>query len=313
MAIVIRPVEIRDVPTLWEVEHRVLLAGDGQVRLASEGSEDRVADRVQAFVDGRWSGDRGAMFVAEVGGVPVGEAQVHKLDPTYCNHVASLGIHLDPSAQGRGLGRALMERLLAWSRDHGVRRLELCVRADNHRAIRLYRGLGFAEELRRVGFLSLPHCTVDIAMVLHLVPTPTHKAVAVGLREQELLFFEHPHAGWQLPKGGVEPGERPEEAVLRELAEETGVDRVERSTPLGWWTVANGTSLQTWHGFLLDLPRDLPDRWTHVATGSPEEEGLALVCRFTPFDEQARAIFPPLFHEALVRALEARGRWPSAI
>ncbi|MCA9495272.1 MAG: NUDIX domain-containing protein, partial [Myxococcales bacterium] len=136
---------------------------------------------------------------------------------------------------------------------------------------------------------------------------------ALRLRGDELLCFEHPHAGWQLPKGGIEPGERPEDAVLRELAEETGVARVERVTPLGWWTVANGTVIQTWHGFALDLPADLPDRWTHVATGSPEEEGLRLVCRFTPLDENVRAIFAPLFHEGIVRALESRGRFLSAV
>jgi 8-oxo-dGTP pyrophosphatase MutT (NUDIX family) len=39
----------------------------------------------------------------------------------------------------------------------------------------------------------------------------------------ELLVFEHPSAGVQLPAGTVEPGEAPAAAVLREVAEETGV------------------------------------------------------------------------------------------
>jgi putative (di)nucleoside polyphosphate hydrolase len=33
--------------------------------------------------------------------------------------------------------------------------------------------------------------------------------------------------GWQLPQGGIDPGEEPRAAVLRELAEEIGTDRAE--------------------------------------------------------------------------------------
>jgi 8-oxo-dGTP pyrophosphatase MutT (NUDIX family) len=39
----------------------------------------------------------------------------------------------------------------------------------------------------------------------------------------ELLLFEHPHAGIQIPAGTVEQGEAPEAAVLREGREETGL------------------------------------------------------------------------------------------
>jgi 8-oxo-dGTP pyrophosphatase MutT (NUDIX family) len=39
----------------------------------------------------------------------------------------------------------------------------------------------------------------------------------------DLLLVQHPHAGIQIPAGTVEDGETPEEAVLREAAEETGL------------------------------------------------------------------------------------------
>ena len=39
----------------------------------------------------------------------------------------------------------------------------------------------------------------------------------------DLLLFEHPNAGIQVPAGTMEAGETPEEAVLREAREETGL------------------------------------------------------------------------------------------
>ena len=40
----------------------------------------------------------------------------------------------------------------------------------------------------------------------------------------EILAFQHPSAGIQIVKGTLEPGERPEEGVVRELAEESGIE-----------------------------------------------------------------------------------------
>jgi 8-oxo-dGTP pyrophosphatase MutT (NUDIX family) len=42
----------------------------------------------------------------------------------------------------------------------------------------------------------------------------------------EMLLFRHPYAGVQFPAGTVEEGETLEQAVLREVAEETGLENV---------------------------------------------------------------------------------------
>ncbi len=44
-----------------------------------------------------------------------------------------------------------------------------------------------------------------------------------GAAGPEVLLFEHPYAGVQLPAGTVEAGELPEMAALREVFEETGL------------------------------------------------------------------------------------------
>jgi 8-oxo-dGTP pyrophosphatase MutT (NUDIX family) len=50
---------------------------------------------------------------------------------------------------------------------------------------------------------------------------------------REVLVFEHPQAGIQLPAGTVEDGETFEEGALREAYEETGVKNLSIVQPLG--------------------------------------------------------------------------------
>jgi 8-oxo-dGTP pyrophosphatase MutT (NUDIX family) len=49
----------------------------------------------------------------------------------------------------------------------------------------------------------------------------------------ELLLFQHPHAGIQIPAGTVEEGEAVEQAALREATEETGLHNLTRIALLG--------------------------------------------------------------------------------
>jgi 8-oxo-dGTP pyrophosphatase MutT (NUDIX family) len=51
--------------------------------------------------------------------------------------------------------------------------------------------------------------------------------------DTELLLFQHPYAGIQLPAGTIEPGETPEAAAVREATEETGLMEFDVVQPLG--------------------------------------------------------------------------------
>lgn len=77
----------------------------------------------------------------------------------------------------------------------------------------------------------------------------------------EILAFEHPLAGHQLVKGGIEGGESVEAAALRELTEESGIESANVVRHLGDWS--SGVDDQVWC-FLLCAPvQTLPDAWTH--------------------------------------------------
>jgi len=87
----------------------------------------------------------------------VGYGMLRGWDEGY--QVPSLGIVVDPSVQGRGYGRLLMQFLHATARQRGAARIRLKVYPDNTKAIALYRSLGYVfqagEGGQSVGFLEL--------------------------------------------------------------------------------------------------------------------------------------------------------------
>jgi putative acetyltransferase len=88
-------------------------------------------------------------------------------------HVRALGICIAPAWQGQGVGRQLLQRLLAWADDWaGVLRVELNVHAENTRAIALYRSVGFVEEGRHRGYVLRAGRYVDALTMARLHPDP---------------------------------------------------------------------------------------------------------------------------------------------
>jgi ribosomal-protein-alanine N-acetyltransferase len=61
-----------------------------------------------------------------------------------------------PQAQRRGIGRRLVQTVLAWARDEGVQEIWLEVRESNAGAIRLYEWCGFVVAGRRPGYYADP-------------------------------------------------------------------------------------------------------------------------------------------------------------
>jgi ADP-ribose pyrophosphatase YjhB (NUDIX family) len=107
--------------------------------------------------------------------------------------------------------------------------------------------------------------------------TYVKKACAYITRnESELLVFEGPgYDGLQIPKGTVEPGETPREAVYREILEESGLATVEnlRHLVTDVWNRRDSPPKRYIRSFYHASIHEIADSWTHTVTGSGEERG----------------------------------------
>lgn len=93
---------------------------------------------------GHYVHPRGAFFVIRDGSEVVGSVGVERTDES----AAELHrLYLDRVLRGRGLGRALVEAVLAWCRTEGLRHLALWTDTRFDRAHALYERMGF----RRTG------------------------------------------------------------------------------------------------------------------------------------------------------------------
>lgn len=121
------------------------------------------------------------MLVALVDGVVVGSAGLHPEKNSRRRHVASLGIGVADSFNGRGVGSALLAELVNLADNWlNLARLELTVFCDNAAGIHLYSKFGFeiegthrADALRNGMFVD----TYSMARLHPRQPTVSHSAM----------------------------------------------------------------------------------------------------------------------------------------
>lgn len=104
------------------------------------------------------TGHTDARFVADPGGRLVGHAGGHAstVEPAV---TVLYAVYLTPSRRGTGLLADLVEAVAAWSRACGRPELMLEVVVGNHRAVRAYERLGFADSGERMPHPRVPALT----------------------------------------------------------------------------------------------------------------------------------------------------------
>ena len=132
--------EIRDVvdsdwAAVWGFLRQIVAAGNTYC-----GPPDTSEDAAQG-----WMGKPGGrVLVAVDDGAVVGTAELHPNQPAAGSHVANAGFMVSPTVSGRGVRRALAQRVLEVAAEDGYAAMQFnAVVETNEHAVRLWESLGF--------------------------------------------------------------------------------------------------------------------------------------------------------------------------
>ena len=135
------PVQIReythaDWPQIWPIFREVVTAGETYAYDPGWSSEE--ARNVWVLAP------PGRTVVASEGERVLGTAHMGPNRPGRGSHVATASFMVAGDARGRGVGRALGEHAVAWSREQGYAAMQFnAVVETNRAAVGLWRSLGF--------------------------------------------------------------------------------------------------------------------------------------------------------------------------
>ena len=163
MPMTIRQAEERDAPAIAGIYNQGIAE-----RAATFETELRTADDIHARLRDQL---RFPTLVAEDDGAVVGWAGLSSYRPRACYAgIAEFSVYLDRTARGRGIGRQLLEALVAAARDRGYWKLVSRVFPFNTASRALCRACGF----REVGVYEkhgrLDGRWLDVVIVERLIP-----------------------------------------------------------------------------------------------------------------------------------------------
>lgn len=267
MSLVVKVVtraQSQQVTDLWH------LANDhqrAQLSLPMSERADEVLARVGAFAVGVFDGDELISVAAAFPARGDDGRSMHNIPGLA--HISSVATH--PERWGEGLADRTLTAIVSHCRRRGYARVQLFTYAANGPAIRLYARAGFVNSGRaRTG----PDGESHVHLLCDIAPLPPiNRAASRVLCHDDddrilLIHWRDPHDGhpvWEPPGGGIEPGETPAVAALREWQEETGIQGIEldpEPTAVGRDAYWNGGRLVT-------------DEWFYSARIAAESPDLA--------------------------------------
>ncbi len=121
-------------------------------------------DEEEAYLRAQCLSPDNAQYLAKVNGEIIGTASLNR-KPNRMRHRGEFGISLKKAWWGCGAASALLEAILAFARENGFEQLNLEVRSDNARAIRLYEKYGFRKLCTFPAFFKINGRNIDFDLM----------------------------------------------------------------------------------------------------------------------------------------------------
>ena len=144
-----------------------LKAVGGETENLSFGSEGvpLTVEQEAEYLGAQEASPDNAQFLAKADGEIIGTASLNR-KPRKMSHRGEFGISVRKAFWGCGAAQALMERILDFAGENGFEQLDLEVRSDNVRAIRLYEKYGFRKLCTFPGFFKVNGQYIDFDLMI---------------------------------------------------------------------------------------------------------------------------------------------------
>ncbi|PJN88373.1 GNAT family N-acetyltransferase [Bacillus sp. mrc49] len=165
----IRTAEGKDAKAVLAIQQAVISEGEYFIAVSDEFNKTEQQQR--EWIQGLLENDRETIIIAEVKGEVIGWIVFQSEKRKRMSHKGSFGIMISDSYRGLGIGEKLLRALLDWAEANPlIEKVSLGVFSTNHRAISLYKRMGFVEEGRKIQEYKMnDHVYVDDILMYKLV------------------------------------------------------------------------------------------------------------------------------------------------
>jgi len=129
------------------IEYLNIIGGESDFMSFGAGQFEKTVEQEEEFIANALIKKNVLFIIAEINGKIVGNLNFSGGPRERTAHAGEFGVSVLKEYWGNGIGEELIKFLISWSKNSGIiRKINLRVRTDNTRGIRLYKKLGFQEE-----------------------------------------------------------------------------------------------------------------------------------------------------------------------